>query len=125
MDHQLLCTWLELPADCWPPDHYTLLGLEPGETDLERIHQHVHDRHEKLRRYQLTYPDQVTEGMNRLAQAFDCLTNRESKNAYDDALLPARPSLAIPAPGPELDPLGWLFGPWNQATPSPPPEAAP
>lgn len=125
MDHQLLCTWLELPADRWPPDHYTLLGLEPGETDLERIHQHVHDRHEKLRRYQLTYPDQVTEGMNRLAQAFDCLTNAASKKAYDAALFPAPPPVALSTPVPEPDPLGWLFGPWNQATPSPPPEAAP
>jgi hypothetical protein len=125
MDHQLLCTWLGLPADRWPHDHYTLLGLEPGETDVERIHQHVHDRHEQLRRYQLTYPDQVTEGMTRLAQAFDCLTNVESKRAYDAALFPARSPEVPSASPPEADPLGWLFGPWNQMLPAPPPEAAP
>src|SRR5207253_3346185 len=77
------CTWLGLPAGAWPPDHYTLLGLSPGEQDVVRIEQHVHDRLAKLRCYQLSNPEQATEAMNRLAQAFMCLTDPEAKKLYD------------------------------------------
>src|SRR5262249_25432894 len=67
-------------------DHYTLLGLEPGEADTRRIEQRVQERMESLRRYQLTQADQVTEGMNRLAQALVCLTDPAAKKAYDAQL---------------------------------------
>ena len=87
MSHQLICTWLGLPADSWPPDHYRLLGLQPGEADVATIEQHVQERLDAVRRYQLTHPEQATEAMNRLAQAFVCLTDPESKRAYDAALL--------------------------------------
>ena len=33
MDYQLLCSWLGLPAAAWPPNHFVLLGLEPGVHD--------------------------------------------------------------------------------------------
>ena len=33
MSHELICTWLGLPPGNWPPDHYRLLDLEPGESD--------------------------------------------------------------------------------------------
>jgi hypothetical protein len=75
MSHELICSCLQLSPDRWPPDHYTLLGLEIGEADTRRIEQRVAERMEKLRRYQLTHTDQVTEGMNRLAQALVCLTD--------------------------------------------------
>ena len=36
MTHERICSWLGLPPDQgWPPDHYRLLGLEPGESDSE------------------------------------------------------------------------------------------
>ena len=87
MSHELICSWLGLPPDNWPPDHYRLLGLEPGESDPERIEQRVHERLEIVRRYQLIHPEQVTEAMNRLAQAFVCLTDPKAKRGYDTALL--------------------------------------
>ena len=37
MDHQLICEWLGLDSQTWPPDHYRLLGLDPGEADPDRI----------------------------------------------------------------------------------------
>ncbi|HEV3258839.1 MAG TPA: WD40 repeat domain-containing protein [Gemmataceae bacterium] len=88
MDHALIRRWLKLPAGNWPPDHYTLLGLAPGESDPRRIEQHVQVRIECVRKHQLTCPDEVTEAMSRLAQALVCLTDAGAKKAYDGALLP-------------------------------------
>jgi len=87
MSHDLICSWLSLPPGSWPPDHYTLLGLRVGETDSERIERHVQLRMEKVRVYQLAQPDLVTEAMNRIAQAFDCLRDPEAKQVYDARLL--------------------------------------
>jgi hypothetical protein len=85
MSHELICTWLGLPPGDWPPDHYRLLGLEPGESDHARIEQSVHQKLEAVRRYQLLHPELVTEAMNRLAQAYVCLTDPEARRAYDTA----------------------------------------
>src|SRR5262245_26251119 len=92
MSQDLICTWLKLPSKTWPPDHYTLLGLKPGETDAARIERHVQMRMEWVRVYQLAHPDQVTEAMTRLAQAFDCLRNQEARKAYDAQLSGKPPS---------------------------------
>jgi hypothetical protein len=87
MKHEGLCGWLGLSPEHWPPDHYTLLGLQPGESDLTRIEQAVHERMARLRCYQCSNPELVTEGMNRLAQAFLCLTDPRAKAAYDTGVL--------------------------------------
>jgi hypothetical protein len=86
MDHRLICTWLGLPSAAWPPDHYTLLGLPPGEADVARIEQQAHERLARIRCYQLSHPEQATEAMNRLAQAMVCLTDPASKKQYDVSL---------------------------------------
>ena len=110
MNRELICTWLEIPDAPWPPDHYCLLGLEPGETSIERIEEQVHRRLESVRRYQLTHAEVVTEAMNRLAQAFVCLTDPAAKRAYDIELLgeaapePQSPAVAVQ----EAPPLAWL-----------------
>jgi hypothetical protein len=116
MAHQLVCSWLGLPPDCWPPDHYALLGLTPGESDYARIEEQVHARLMRLRPYQLQHPELVTEAMNRLARAFTCLTDPEAKRAYDTSLKlqPTGEPLTVPAAAEALDPLGWLFGPWSE-----------
>src|SRR5439155_1288103 len=80
-DVQQICTWLGLPPGCWPPDHYTLLGLPPCEPDIERIEQKIHERLMRLRCYQLSNPALATEAMTCLAKAFDCLTNEQCKKA--------------------------------------------
>ena len=86
MSHQLICSCLQLSPDHWPPDHYTLLGLDPQEVEPARIEHCVQERMERLRRYQLTHAEQVTEGMNRLAQALVCLTDPVARAAYDAKL---------------------------------------
>jgi len=75
MNQTLLCEWLGLADKSWPPDHFLLLGIPPGEADMTRIEHLVHDRMAKLRCYQLSHPEEATEGMNRIAQAFICLTD--------------------------------------------------
>ena len=92
MNYDKVRSWLKLPPGNWPPDHYALLGLHPGETDLERIEHHVHERFLWLRSQQLNSPDQVTEAMNLLARAFTCLTDPEAKKSYDAQLFAARTS---------------------------------
>lgn len=86
MSRDLLPKWLNIPASPWPPDHYALLGLQPGEGSIDDIEHSVLERMEKLRHYQLMHPDQVTEGMNLLAQAMIALTDPETRSAYDISL---------------------------------------
>lgn len=114
MDYALICGWLGLSPQDWPPDYYRLLGLEPGESDTARIEEQVHQRLEAVRRYQLTHPEQVTEAMNRLAQAFVCLTDPGAKRAYDAELFgkPLEPEVtpvpaAVAVPG-QRGAVEWL-----------------
>jgi hypothetical protein len=137
MNHDLICSWLGLPPGGWPPDHYRLLGLEPGEGDAQRIEQRVHQRLDAVRRYQMRHPEQATEAMNRLAQAYVCLSEPASKRAYDAALLgTAAVALAEPEPAAAAqlearDPLAWLYsgealnGPALLTAPPLPPVALP
>ena len=87
MNHELICNWLGLPPEAWPPNHYQLLDLPLGESNLALIEERVHQKLDCVRRYQVMYPEQATEAMNRLAQAFVCLTNPPTKKAYDEQLL--------------------------------------
>jgi hypothetical protein len=134
MTHQLICSWLGLSDDeAWPPDHYRLLGLRPGEDREDLIEERIHSCLDKVRAYQLTYPEQATEAMNRLAQAFVCLTEPKAKQVYDEALLGGNtiavevepdqePEPLYDTPDP-LDPLAWLYNPASlgQLGPPPPP----
>src|SRR5262245_30579795 len=86
-DPAVIGAWLGLPHGPWPPDHYTLLGLPRGETDTGRIERLAQQRMETVRRYQLANPEMATEALNRLAQAFVCLTDTKAKAAYDHQLL--------------------------------------
>ncbi|MBI3411608.1 MAG: hypothetical protein HY040_25040 [Planctomycetes bacterium] len=81
MNSKILCGWLGLPDKQWPPDHYALLGLKQGESDLANIEKTVQERMSKLRCYQLSHPEEATEGMNRVAQAFITLMEAAAKAA--------------------------------------------
>ncbi len=74
MNAPLLCQWLGLPSAAWPPDPYLLLGLKPGEADAVALEHRVHERMAKLRCFQNSHPEEATEGMNRLAQAYITLS---------------------------------------------------
>lgn len=79
MNQEMLCTWLGLPKTAWPPDAWTLLGLPRDVQDMKVIEKRVQDRMCQLRNYQLSYPEEATEGMNRLAEAFITLTETCNK----------------------------------------------
>jgi hypothetical protein len=120
MNRDVVYTWLDLPPGSWPPTYYQLLGLEPGPVETERVEQLVHQRLESVRRYQLTHPEQATEVMNRLAQAFVCLTDPEAKKAYDASLAgeesDAAAPVAVAVREEPPDDLDWLDGPWEKLT---------
>jgi hypothetical protein len=118
MDYQLLCSWLSLPAGSWPPNHYVLLGLEPGATDVAAIEARVHERMGILRRYQLTNPELATEAMNRLAQAMICLTDEGSRVAYAAQIAPELTSRgSSPGAVPEIVPPAEVEPPAPGAVP--------
>lgn len=81
MNKDMLCAWLDLPKAGWPPDAWTLVGLPQGQHDLPTLEKCVQDRMAKLRSYQLSFPEEATEGMNRLAAAFVTLTEACGKPA--------------------------------------------
>jgi hypothetical protein len=115
MSHELICTWLGIPPDSWPPDHYRLLGLNPGEVDTALIEQRVHQRIDSVRAYQMRYPEQATEAMRLLARAFDCLTDPAGKKAYDASMGGGSAVATIEPPSRAVlearDPLAWLYDP--------------
>jgi hypothetical protein len=86
MNLRLLQQWLDLRTDPWPPTHYRLLGLADGDGEADEVEVRVLQRMEKLRNYQLIQPELVTEGMNRLAQALNCLTDPDARQQYDRSL---------------------------------------
>lgn len=104
MDHEPIRNWLQLPPGNWPPDHYTLLGLRPGEADAALIEQQVHERMQRVRSYQLTHPELATEAMNCLARALVCLTDPAAKKAYDQAHSPEGAPSSVAATNGSMNP---------------------
>ncbi len=128
MSQELISTWLGLAAGEWPPNHYRLLGLQPGESDGNLIEERVHQRLDMVRRYQMMHPDQATEAMNLLAQAFVCLTDPAAKKVYDydlglnGAARPAQTATAAPVaepPDPD-EPAVVLYNPTEAGVLAPP-----
>ena len=117
MSRDLICQWLKVPAEPWPPDHYTLLGVAPAEKELPRIEQHVEQRMQIVRRYQLTHPEPATEGLNLLARAFICLSDPNTRKVYDAALFGTAEPIAEPEPDEAEAPEQLLDAP--EAAPAP------
>jgi hypothetical protein len=137
MNQDLIRQWLDLPTGNWPPDHYTLLALPPKEANADLIERRIHQRMIEVRPYQLNFPEEVTDVLNRLAAAFNCLTDPAAKQAYDASFgaregeAPAEPLTRTGSAGyagvpatpshdwagiDSADPLAWLFGPWSRLT---------
>lgn len=124
MNAELLRGWLGL-EETWPPEPHRLLGVEPGERDLARIENHVQERLAKLRCHQLAHPEEATEGMNRLAQAFVALMDGcpkpappVSENAIGETPMPPTTSDTITDRRTQLD---WQAAPppVRRSTPTP------
>lgn len=75
MNYALLREWLSLPPGSWPPTDRDLLGVaKEGAIDATTVELNALKRMDVLRPHQLRYPELVTEGMNRLAQALIAMT---------------------------------------------------
>jgi hypothetical protein len=80
--------WLEVPVDCRPPNHYELLGLKTGESDAALIRAASIERSARVRRYCLgPHGAEATRLLGELGAAFACLSDPETKAAYDRPLL--------------------------------------
>lgn len=109
MNRDMICIWLGLADKRWPPDPYALLGLTPADCTGGKIEQRVQERMAKLRCYQLSHPEEATEGMNRVAQAFIVLVERHSPRPEPRAaVLQPPPPTQVPAPAPPATGRGAL-----------------
>jgi len=76
--------WLQIPAARRPPSYYDLVGVPDGETDGERMDDAAMERIERVRTRALgRYGEHVTQLLNELAEALDCLIDPCRRNAYD------------------------------------------
>jgi hypothetical protein len=99
MNRELICGWLGLAEKSWPPDPYALLGLKAEQCDTPSIEKRVHERMVQLRGYQLLHPEEATEGMTRVAQAYIVLIERHGVRAAPPPPAAAAPEVrAAPVP---------------------------
>jgi len=95
--------WLGLPPGQRPPDHYTLLGLPPLESDPRRIAQAADVQSAKVRRVRPgVHLAEWSRLLDRIQAAKTCLLNPASKAAYDATLRSSggSPGAAPPASRP-------------------------
>jgi len=80
-------TWLAIPPEEQPPDHYRLLGLVRYETCTALIEEAADRQMAHIRRHQLGPHRQKCEALlGQVSRARVCLLDAERKQAYDDAL---------------------------------------
>lgn len=79
--------WLKIPVERRPPTHYELLGLPDFESESAHIHTAVMERMALVRRYQLgEHSDIVVQLLGELSGAFNCLSDPQRRQAYDEQL---------------------------------------
>ena len=96
-------TWLGIPPEEQPPNHYRLLGVKPLETNVDVIANAADRQVMHIRTFQQgKLADQSQAVLNKLSAARVCLLNAESKSAYDRQLRQQLEgsSPAKPAPAP-------------------------
>ena len=80
-------TWLGIPPDEQPPNHYRLLGVKPFETNQDVIANAVDRQVMHIRTFQQgKFADQSQAVLNKISAARVCLLNPDSKSAYDKQL---------------------------------------
>lgn len=102
-------SWLGVPPDARPLDHYRLLGIARFEQRPEVIQQACEERMLRLRQLQVGPRGPLTQQiLNELSAARLCLLNSDTKTTYDAALRgmsagapkPKVAALAVPAAPP-------------------------
>jgi hypothetical protein len=65
-------------------NHYETLGVSLFESDARGLERAFRERHDSLRKYETgKYQEQVLRQMDRLSEAYHCLTDPERRQAYD------------------------------------------
>lgn len=85
--NELYQSWLEIPAERLPPNHYALLGLEDFESDTSAIEQAAKQRGAYL--HQIAAGPQrkaVQQLLGQVALARRTLLEDSAKSAYDESL---------------------------------------
>ncbi len=123
-------TWLGIPPEEQPPNHYRLLGIKLFETNSDVIANAADQRVRHVRTYQSgKYADQSQEVLNKLSAARNCLLNPQTKTDYDEQLkketksAPAAPAPAAARPKPAKLPVAQAIE--DPGLGSPMPMAAP
>jgi hypothetical protein len=76
--------WLSIPAGPRPPEHYTLLGLPPGETDPQRIYAAAARRMAEVRKYHAgQHGDLAVRLIGELAAAYAQLSDPDPHAQHD------------------------------------------
>ena len=99
-------TWLGIPPDEQPPNHYRLLGLRLFEDHVDAIHNAADRQMAYLRTFQTGPHSALSQKLlNEVAAARVCLSSVEKKAAYDAMLWQMmQPQPVAPAPLPSPPP---------------------
>ena len=90
--------WLEIAPALCPPNYYDLLGVDPFESDYQKIEDAYEYRLAKIRTYQTGPRGKYTqEILNEITRARICLTSPDTKREYDESLRQgaAKPPISI------------------------------
>jgi serine/threonine protein kinase len=95
-------TWLEIPPDEQPPDHYRLLGLTQFESDANAIMAAADAKMAHIRNFQTGPRGEHTQKLlNEISRARVTLVNPDARAGYDTVLQVAEP--ADVSLGPNID----------------------
>ena len=83
-------SWLGIPPDRQPPDHYDLLGVPADERDPQLLGHAAQLRAEMVRKHAEGEAREVAEKiLGEIEAAAACLTESEQRQAYDQTRLAA------------------------------------
>jgi hypothetical protein len=96
--------WLAIPPGPRPPTYYQLLGVAPGEKDLDVIDEAALRQMAHVRAYQIgPHAAESQRLLNEISEARTVLLNAEKRKAYDEAL--AKPVAPVPSEAVSVRPL--------------------
>ena len=78
--------WSGVPPGERPPNYYAILGLALYELDMEAIRNAAADRMKTFAQKRFKHAELGTQILNRACPCGVCLTDQESKAAYDQRL---------------------------------------
>ncbi|MCE9526413.1 MAG: hypothetical protein K8R36_10200 [Planctomycetales bacterium] len=122
-------TWLGIPKEDQPADHYRLIGIRPFEDNADVITNVMDQRMQYLRSMQVGKRSALTQRLlNEISMAGGCLLDKDRKKTYDRELKAkqvasdkAGKSERVSAPIPKPSPVA---APTSAARPIPVPAAA-